>query len=393
MILSLLGCRPAIELRRVIATCGTVATLLGCSDGVAPAGPEVQDQGAQASLVASQGIAFLPFNLPIDLTPDGRIALLQDGASREVDLYFFDTRSGKLELKAHAGDPLSDFATGISSGGRISALHGTPAQPGLWTEGKGWLDLGSPYRGCPGAGLGGAWDVSADGKVTVGLLWNGCAAEAFRWTDASGTGVFTRLQVLGSRPGSTAPSNRATVVSDDGRIAAGFAEKVPVDRWPAVWRVDGTGMLLPLPSNGREDAPGEVLSITSDGRVVAGTWNGDGFYWSMKEGTVNIGKCPTSLPSDPTYPNAIAAGGHLIFGGCGDAFFTVPVAFVWTAAEGMKALQDIATAHGVVIPPGYLLANVMAASADGSVLLGTAFDANFNTVSFVMRLPVTAYGL
>jgi hypothetical protein len=335
----------------------------------------------------------LPINLPVDLTPDGRIALLQDAGSREVDLYFYDTRTGQLDLKARAGDPQFDFATGISAGGRISATHRAQAQAGLWSEGSGWLDLGSPYAGgCPGAGDASAWDVSADGHVAVGLLWNGCNAEAFRWTDANGAGVFTKLQLLGSRPGGP-PANRATVVSDDGRIAAGWAAKTPVDRWPALWRPDGSGMLLPLIPRGTEDAPGEVLSIGTDGGMVAGTWNNDAFYWTKATGTVNIGKLPNALPTDRTFANAIAADGKLIFGGCGDPFLSVPVAFVWTAAEGMKPLQNVATAHGIVIPSGYLLTNVMAASTDGSMLLGVAYDPSFNQVSFVMRLPVSAYGL
>lgn len=35
----------------------------------------------------------------------------------------------------------------------------------------------------------------------------------------------------------------------------------------------------------------------------------------------------------------------------------------------------------------------MAASVDGSILLGTAVDASFQQQSFVLKLPVSAYGL
>ena len=183
------------------------------------------------------------------------------------------------------------------------------------------------------------------------------------------------------------------MISDDGRIAAGFAQKGNVDRWPAVWRPDGAGILLPLYPGGLEDAPGEVLSISEDGKMVAGIWNFDGFFWTKQTGSVKIGKLPNGLPSDRTYPNAIAAGGKLIFGGSGDPFSSVPTAFVWTAVEGMKALQPVASAHGIVIPAGYVLTDVLAASADGTVLLGVAYDPSFQQVSFVLRLPVSAYGL
>ncbi|MFN8573952.1 MAG: hypothetical protein U0132_17980 [Gemmatimonadaceae bacterium] len=383
----------ATAFRGLLVACLSAAVLSACADGSRATGLTASSSLVTTSASTATGIQFVPLNLPIDLTPDGSLALLEDGRSREVDLYFYETRTGKLELKAHAGDPQFDFATGISAGGRISATHRAQAQAGLWSEATGWLDLGSPYTaGCPGAGDASAWDVSADGHVAVGLAWNGCNAEAFRWTDATGPGVFTKLQLLGSRPGGP-PANRATVVSDDGRVAAGWAAKTPVDRWPAVWRADGHGMLLPILPGATEDAPGEVLSISADGRMVAGTWNSDAFYWTTSTGTVNIGKLRTALPTDPTFANAIAADGKLIFGGCGDPIFGVPVAFVWTAAEGMRSLQNVAASHGIVIPAGYVLTSVMAASADGSILLGVAYDPSFNQVSFVMRLPTRAYGV
>ena len=136
-----------------------------------------------------------------------------------------------------------------------------------------------------------------------------------------------------------------------------------------------------------------MLSISPDGRIVAGIWNFDGFYWTKKSGTVKISKLPNGLPSSRTYPNAIAAGGKVIFGGSGDPFSSVPTAFVWTAAEGMKALQPIISAHGIVIPAGYTLTDVLASSADGTGLLWLAYDPSFRQVSFVLRLPVSAYGL
>jgi hypothetical protein len=96
---------------------------------------------------------------------------------------------------------------------------------------------------------------------------------------------------------------------------------------------------------------------------------------------------------DNQYPNAIAANGKLIFGGSGSPFFSVPRAWVWTQADGMRPLQDLITDSGVEIPEGYLLTNVIAAANDGSVVLGVAYDPNGLQVSFILRLPVSAYGL
>jgi len=94
-----------------------------------------------------------------------------------------------------------------------------------------------------------------------------------------------------------------------------------------------------------------------------------------------------ALPSDPVYPNAMTADGRVVFGGVGSAFFGVPNAFVWTAKDGMATLADVATAAGIVLPEGIILNNVLGASADGTVLVGVAMDADFNLKTFVLRLP------
>lgn len=356
--------------------------LSGCSDG-----------GMEPSGGVEPRIEFIALSMPVDLTPDGSVAAIQDGSSFVGDLYFYHTVSGLLEHRTQVGDPLRTFATGISADGMVTALHGEPVQAGFWTSASEWTDLANAYRSGCDQDRAGAWDVSADGQVVVGMVWNGCNAEGFRW-DAAGSGIMTPLERLGeSYPWSSAPpANRATVISDDGTVAAGWAQTSMVDRWPAVWAADGSGMLLS--SSISPDTPGEVLSISANGKMVAGTWGVDAFYWTPGGGTVIIGQLPGADPIfDPTFANAIAAGGKLIFGGSGSPFFSIPRAFVWTADAGLRPLADVAAAHGVEIPEGYLLTNVLAASADGTVVLGTAYDPNSNQVTFVLHLPVSAYGL
>ena len=53
---------------------------------------------------------------------------------------------------------------------------------------------------------------------------------------------------------------------------------------------------------------------------------------------------------------------------------------------------DSATSWSDRMPEGVVLDNVLAASADGSVVLGTALD-DFHFYTFVLKLPVSAYGL
>lgn len=367
-------------------TSSTETSTGGGGDG---SGGILADAGSDAPVAPPPGIAFLDLAMPVDLTPDGSIALLQDAASPNVDVYFYDTVSGQLDLKTQVGDPLKDMATAISGNRRITALHDVPVQAGVWSEADGWMDLASVYpNGCD-PDIAGAWDLSADGTVVVGIVWKGCGAEAFRWSE--GADEVTPLELLGSSaPGSTAaPSNRATALSDDGLVAVGFAQHGPIDRTPALWRADGSGVLL---DPTEQEWPGECLSISADGQVVAGTRGYDGFIWTEADGMQSLGKLPAAEVPEITYPNAVSAGGQLVFGAVGDAWMTIPVAFVWTPAAGLRPLADIVAASGIVVPEGYLLTNVLAASADGSVVLGTAFDADANTKSFVLRLPISAYG-
>ncbi len=336
------------------------------------------------------GLEVLELGLPVDLTPDGSVALIEDISSPTADLYFFDTASKELTLKTELGDPLRNLATGISAMGHVSAFQGEPVQAALWSEGADWRHIASPFPAGCDQDFGAGFDVSADGTIVVGMLWNGCAPEAFLWTDDGGDGVLTALEVLGEpfEGSSLAPTNRATVVSDDGFVIAGFAQNGPVDRSPAIWYPDGSGFLLD-PSN--QDAPGEALSISADGGVIAGIWGNTGFLWTEADGVVDLGTLPIALPSDPVYPNAIAADGALIFGGVGNPFFGIPAAFVWTPEHGMRSLADLVTANGITIPDGQFLTNVLAASDDGAILLGTTMDELSTQRTFVLTLPASAY--
>jgi probable HAF family extracellular repeat protein len=348
------------------------------------------DPEAHVPSTPPPGVALLDYHLAIDVTPDGTLAVFERLTSTEAVAYFYDTVTGLSTEAAVIGDPSRHLATAISATRRLTAFRQMPVQAGVWTQGGGWLDLGSPHAaGCGPDELSGAWDVSADGRVVVGMAWDGCSPDAFLWTDANGAGTFTMLERLGSpAPGSASlPSNRATVVSDNGAVAAGFAQNGPIDRSPAVWNADGTGFLL---DPDEVDAPGEVLSISADGATLAGIQAFEGFVWTSETGMVPLPRLDTSLPSDPVYPNAIADNGRLVLGGIGDAFFSIPTAFVWTAEEGTRALTDLAAAAGVDLPDGTVLCNVLAASSDGTVLIGTAFDAGFNPKTFVLRLPAGA---
>ncbi len=297
-----------------------------------------------------------------------------------------------------------DFATGISNGLRVSAIHGKPENAGLWQQASGWTDLGNIYpAGCEydnvthQQDLSGGWDIDSAGHVAVGLVWNACNAEAFMWSDAAGAGGFIALDLLGDTDtlSGTPPINRATVISDNGTTAGGFASRYAnvggnvywIDRWPAIWHANGTGFQLPSNAAFTDDSPGEVLAISGDGSTVAGVWNQMPFMWNATDGVVNL------APGGFGYAQAVALNGQLVFGTSAASSFDPPMPFVWTKAGGVKSLLDIAAANDITIPPNYYWEAVVAASADGTIVVGTVYDEAFHLYTYVMRIPVSAYGL
>lgn len=352
-------------------------------------------------------LAFVPNMRAEDLSSNGTTVLLTDPASPTAEFYFYDIATGTTTLKGAAGDALADFTTGISNGLRVSAIHGVPEQAGLWQDGI-WVDLGNIYpAGCvidEGTGAqnqSGGWDIDSAGHAAVGLVWNGCNAEAFYWSDAGGVGAFTPLDMLGTgssdgEGGYGPPISRATVVSDNGLVAAGWASDTAtvgdvtygIDRRPAIWQSNGAGMLISGGTAFPPDAPGEVLAIGGDGSTVAGVWNQKPFVYSATLGAVDlVGEGYFG------YAQAVALNGQLVFGTYQEGFFGNPIPFVWTQAGGVKSILDLAAENDITLPENYWWQAIVAASADGTVVVGVAYDETFNLNTYVLKMPVSVYGL
>jgi len=379
---------------RSLVFVGLVAGAAGaCSEATAPS----------PSLPAGT-LTLIPNLRAEDISADGKTILLTDPASATADFYFYDMATKTSTLKGQAGDALFDFATGISNGGRVSAIHGKPENAGLWEQANGWLDLGGVYaNGCifdtdTGAqDLSSGWDIDSAGHTAVGLTWNDCNAEAFLWSDASGSGAFVPMDLIGDGDTTSGrpASNRATVISDDGLLAGGFASQYAnvggytywIDRRPALWTSNGAGSLIPSGGVYTDDCPGEVLAISADGSRVAGVWCQKAFTWSAAGGTIDLSGDGFG------YGQAVALNGQLVFGSNAASFFDPLEPFVWTQAGGVKSLTDIATANGITLPAGYYWQAVVAASADGSIVVGTVYDDTFQTATVVLQIPVSAYGL
>lgn len=342
----------------------------------------------------------------VDISADGSTVLVDNPAT--VEFSFYDVAAGTTTPKGTAGDPMFDFVSGISNSQRVSGIHGKPEQAGLWSEAAGWQDLGNIYpTGCEYDDVtheqnqSGGWDIDSAGHATVGLVWNGCNAEAFLWTDAGGAGGFVSLDVLGTGLPDTLggygiPSNRASTISDNGLVVAGFASDTAtvggttyfIDRRPAIWQANGAGTILSGGTVFTTDSPGEIFAISADGAVVAGEWNLKPFVYSVATGPIDL------TPGDfQGKAQAVARNGELVFGTYQEGFFGVPVPFVWTQAGGLKSLLDLAAANDVEIPANYWWQNISAVSEDGTIVTGVVFDEAFTMYTFVLKLPVSVYGL
>jgi hypothetical protein len=372
-----------VAMKPTIASIVTCSLLLlnACGDDarVAPdAGAPAGDAGPDAPPPAPKvGITFHDFAIAVDVSPDGRLAVFEDLRTADTGVMVHDTVTGTIVERATIDTPARSLVTGVATNGRMSAMLGEVVQASVWSDATEWQDLPSPYpTGCD-FDVGGAFDISADGSVVVGMAWNGCTPTAVRWTAAGSS----PLAVLGSRSGGGVPTNRASVVSDDGTVIAGFAENGDIDRVPALWSADG-GRLL----DETMEVPGEVLSINANGKTVAGIRGLDGFVWTLGTGFITLPRLDVNLPTDEMFPNAMSADGQLVFGGIGSAFFTLPTAFVWSAADGTRALADVVAAANIVLPADTLLFSVLGASADGKVLVGTAAIGE-QTKTFTLRLP------
>ncbi len=348
------------------------------------------DAETDTAIEVTPSLSFVDVFQPVDLTPDGHLALLQQ-VNATGDFYFYDTESKSLDLMGQVGDASVAAVTGLSADGAVTGFYESGTiQAGVWTQAGGWETLANSTfaTGCD-ANVSSGWDITADGATVVGMLWDTCRVAAGRWDTASGDG--TMLARLGVGMDAETPGdNRATAVADDGSLIGGWASTALTGRYPALWHADGTGFLVEgLPA----DQFGEVMGISPDGTMATGYAGDSAFTWTEASGAVDIGKLPSETDFAPAIGNAIAADNQLVFGVSGQPFFGSPQAFVWTAGDNMRPLADVVVQAGLTLPEGYVLTNVLAASVDGTVVLGQAQDADFAMWSFVLVLPISAYGL
>ena len=273
------------------------------------------------------------------------------------------------EFTMIAGDPIGtgvEIIQAVSDDGAVvlgnmaGGIDGVEHVAGIWTDADGWSSLGFlPNAGsCPSRSSG--FDISGDGTIAVGLSWDGCSARGFRWTQATG---MQELQNLANG------NNRASIMSSDGSVIAGFAQGV-FNRTPATW--DGNTLVGTLLDPAAE-FEGEFEGISDDGSIVLGSWwfgDTDFVYDAAKvdNGVVSRIGAGSLLPGWQGIPLDIADNGTVVGF---DLLHTTRRAWIQPNGEGnLQELVAWLNAHGANVPAGTSLEVVQAISADGRYIIG-----------------------
>jgi len=258
-----------------------------------------------------------------------------------------------------SGDAHGLSADGSWVGGSIFDTEGVKVAARGAASG-GWLELGALGQ-CDSSRSSG-YDVSADGSRAVGLTWVGlCNAHGFLWTEEAG---MIALEEQGNR------SNRASVISANGEVIAGFAQAST--RTPAAW-LASTGLTHPTYPFSM-DANGEIGAMTSDGSVLAGQYYDDSlsggyflpYYWSEQAGIV-------VLPPVTGY-----VGGYVLgvsddartFVGISGTILTGRTATVWRQEWGAVDLKEKLIELGANVPENFLPQVARGLTTDGQTVVG-----------------------
>jgi probable HAF family extracellular repeat protein len=258
-----------------------------------------------------------------------------------------------------------------SDGKKIAATilddTGTVGTQGLWTQGRGWLQLAPPLPADGGKmdnENSSVYGMSRDGKVVTGLYWRpnqtGGSAHGSVWTAA------TNMVGMDTDGG----SSRIDDANEDGSVMVGWEENATQgNRRATVWE-NGQKTIL---DNG--DWSTEASAVNRKGNVIVGMtanarkgvlvasmWQRHGQQWKRQ----GLGSLKGIDWSGLTYPNGVSDDGQVVVGYAsrywGDAH-----GFVWTAAGGFQDAAKYLAGFGYR-DRDYDIVGVTAVSADGQTL-------------------------
>ena len=226
------------------------------------------------------------------------------------------------------------------------------------------------------------WGISRDGRTVVGLGWiSAGTAHGCYWREGAG------MTSIGSTV--TGRSTRINGASADGTVLVGWQDSASGFRQGCRW-VGNVQTLI----SGSGGPLGEASGCSADGSVVVGNGvssnSNQAWRWTVSGGAVNIGPPPVSGWRGAAV--AVSDDGQTVVGFYRP--FPAPAtfgrAFIWTAADGMRDLTDLAVSQGISIPAGTVLALPLDLSGNGRTIVGQSRTASNAVNGFVLRFDSPA---
>lgn len=317
-----------------------------------------------------------PRSVAQGISGDGTVVVGLSNTGTAAEAFRWTSASGMIGLGALPGGTDDSQAFGASADGSVIAGEGSSSQAiheaFVWTAAGGLLGIGD----LPGNLVRSeAFAVSSDGSVIVGVGDTASGSEPFRWTSSGGMvglGNLSNIVFSGS----------AHAVSANGSVIVGWSANgvgLEAFRWTS-----GSGMV------GLGDLPGGVFSseargVSADGLTVVGRSDGTQFFeamrWTSGTGMVGLGILPGGNSSEAY---GVSANGSVVVGRSTSG--TGLHAFVWTQVSGMEILADVLLANGATIPPGWVLSEARAISADGLWVAGNGNNPSGFLEGFVANI-------
>jgi probable HAF family extracellular repeat protein len=302
-------------------------------------------------------IELAPEALASDLSGSGFTVV---GTTYGGEAFYWMPSSGVVEIGGTQANAVS--RDGRTIVGRALDANGKE-NAAIWLGGTEWRLLGSfrPEALPCDYLLSGSFGASDDGRVIVGLGWDGCKiAHAFRWEESTG------MVDLGSTVVNR--SSRANNVSGDGRVVIGWQEDPFGFRQGAKW-VDGRQELF----SGPNGVVGEAFDANGDGSIIVGgncqPVDQMGWIW-RRDGGITCYPPPRARPPGFLVQMLATSEDGRIVGGA-HSFGLESESILWIEGEP-HYLKDYLREHGIPdafegwVNTGF----ITAVSPDGRVLAG-----------------------
>jgi uncharacterized membrane protein len=336
-----------------------------------------------ACLAGGSYIEIGAFVTPYAANADGSVVAGYDSAS-----YFIYTQEGGYQ--SIGGSPPADNVGGApslsSDGMRVGGTSLNPAtnftEMSVYDRATGTWTICGNLGANSGTSTSSGWGISRDGQTVVGLGWiSAGTAYACYWRQGAG------MTSLGSTV--VGRSTRANGTNSNGSVIVGWQDNATGFRQGCVW-TNGVQTLI----SGTGGALGEAGNCSADGTVVVGSGASSNSFqawrWTAAGGAVNIGPPPVAGWRGSSV--AVSDDGQTVVGFYRP--FPAPAtfgrAFIWTAADGMRDLTDLAVAQGISVPDGTILALPLAISGDGRTVVGQSRASTGAVNGFILRLEAPA---